>query len=151
VLRLNDLEPFYHGETGVRMLRGLSRCYPTSVKDLSRVMNRLKALYRSWAIPAAGRFMLGGMSSTCLLGGTTANENGLGYYPRHTRSGWKEGTAKLLHPRTGPQEHRARPRVGSRENVLVGHIACSYRFLGMVGEDSRFSFSAKRLMASRIT
>ncbi len=25
------------------------------VKDLSRVMNRLKALYRSWAIPSAGR------------------------------------------------------------------------------------------------
>jgi hypothetical protein len=25
------------------------------VKDLPRVMNRLKALYRSWAFPAAGR------------------------------------------------------------------------------------------------
>ncbi len=29
--------------------------YLTIVKDLSRVMNRLKALYRSWAIPCAGR------------------------------------------------------------------------------------------------
>ena len=27
----------------------------THYKDLSRVMNRLKALYRSWAIPCAGR------------------------------------------------------------------------------------------------
>jgi transposase len=55
LLRLNDLEPVYHGETGVRMLRELARSYLTIVKDLSRVMNRLKALYRSWAIPWAGR------------------------------------------------------------------------------------------------
>src|SRR3989454_12444912 len=39
-LRLNDLEPVYHGETGVRMLRELARSYLTIVKDLSRVMNR---------------------------------------------------------------------------------------------------------------
>jgi len=45
----------YHGETGVRMLRELARSYLTIVKDLSRVTNRLKALYRSWAIPCAGR------------------------------------------------------------------------------------------------
>jgi hypothetical protein len=37
------------------MLRELARSYLTVVKDLSRVMNRLKALYRSWAIPCAGR------------------------------------------------------------------------------------------------
>src|SRR6266436_6024272 len=45
-LRLHDLKPVYHGETGVRMLRELSRSYLTIVKDLSRVMNRLKAVYR---------------------------------------------------------------------------------------------------------
>ena len=55
LLRLNDLEPVYHGETGVRMLRELARSYLTLVKDLTRVMNRLKAMYRSWAIPCAGR------------------------------------------------------------------------------------------------
>ena len=53
-LRLNDLKSVYHGETGVRMLRELARSYLTVVKDLSRVMNRLKALYRSWAIPCSG-------------------------------------------------------------------------------------------------
>src|ERR1700758_4875797 len=37
------------------MLRELARSYLTIVKDLTRVMNRLKALYRSWAIPCAGR------------------------------------------------------------------------------------------------
>jgi len=51
LLRLDNLKPVYHGETGVRMLRELARSYLTIVKDLSRVMNRLKALYRSWAIP----------------------------------------------------------------------------------------------------
>jgi transposase len=55
LLRLNELEPVYHGETGVRMLRELARSYLTIVKDLTRVMNRLKAAYRSWAIPCAGR------------------------------------------------------------------------------------------------
>jgi len=55
LLRGNQLKPVYHGETGVRMLRELSRSYLTIVKDRSRVMNRLKAVYRSWAIPCAGR------------------------------------------------------------------------------------------------
>src|ERR1700681_4024342 len=55
LLRLNTPKPVYHGETGVRMLRELARSYLTLVKDLTRVMNRLKALYRSWAIPCAGR------------------------------------------------------------------------------------------------
>jgi len=55
LLRGNHLKPVYHGETGMRMLRELARSYLTIVKDLTRVMNRLKAVYRSWAIPCAGR------------------------------------------------------------------------------------------------
>ena len=55
LLRGNQLKPVYHGETSVRMLRELARSYLTIVKDVSRVMNRLKALYRNWAIPCAGR------------------------------------------------------------------------------------------------
>jgi transposase len=55
LLRLDNLKPVYHGETSVRMLRELARSYLTIVKDLTRVMNRLKALYRSWAIACAGR------------------------------------------------------------------------------------------------
>jgi hypothetical protein len=42
-------------ESGVRTLRELSRSYLAVSKDLTRVMNRLKALYRSWAIPCAGQ------------------------------------------------------------------------------------------------
>src|SRR4030081_3800391 len=66
LLYLNKLSSVYHGETGMRMLRELARSYLTIVKDLSRVMNRLKAVYRSWAIPCAGGYV---------------------YYPRH-RTEW---------------------------------------------------------------
>jgi transposase len=68
LLRAELLTPVYHGDSGVRTLRELSRSYLTVTKDLTRVMNRLKALYRSWAIPCAGEKV---------------------YSPRH-RSGWLE-------------------------------------------------------------
>src|SRR5437870_179720 len=55
LLRGNHLKTVYHGETSLRTLRELARSYVTTVKDLTRVMSRLKALYRSWAIPCAGR------------------------------------------------------------------------------------------------
>src|SRR2546425_9183789 len=42
------------GEIGLRTLRELARSYQTISKDLTRVMNRLKALYRGWGIPCAG-------------------------------------------------------------------------------------------------
>src|SRR6202047_3325640 len=54
LLYKNKLKPVYHGEHGLRMLKELSRSYLTISKDLGRVMNRIKALYRSWAIPCAG-------------------------------------------------------------------------------------------------
>jgi transposase len=55
LLRAGLLTPVYHGESGVRTLRELSRSYLAASKDLTRVMNRLKAIYRSWAIPCAGQ------------------------------------------------------------------------------------------------
>ena len=54
LLHAGLLTPVYHGESGVRTLRELARSYLTLTKDLTRVMNRLKALYRSWAIPCVG-------------------------------------------------------------------------------------------------
>jgi hypothetical protein len=44
----------YHGEHGLRTLKELGRSYLTITKDLTRVMSRIKALYRSWAIPCSG-------------------------------------------------------------------------------------------------
>jgi transposase len=48
------LRAVYHGENGVRTLRELARMYQTVSKDLTRVMNRVKALYRGWGIACAG-------------------------------------------------------------------------------------------------
>ena len=55
LLRGNYLKPVYHGEHGLRMLKELSRTYLAISKDLVRVMNRLKALYRGWGIACSGR------------------------------------------------------------------------------------------------
>jgi transposase len=54
LLRTGMLRPVYHGENGLRTLRELARSYQTIGKDLTRVMNRLKAVYRGWGIPCAG-------------------------------------------------------------------------------------------------
>jgi transposase len=54
LLRTGMLRPVYHGENGLRTLRELGRSYQTISKDLTRVMNRLKAVYRGWGIPCAG-------------------------------------------------------------------------------------------------
>jgi transposase len=54
LLRLNHLTSVYHGEHGLRTLKELVRSYLTVTKDLARVMTRVKAIYRSWAIPCTG-------------------------------------------------------------------------------------------------
>lgn len=54
LLRGGLLRPVYHGENGIRTLKELARSYLTITKDLTRVMNRVKALYRSWGIPCSG-------------------------------------------------------------------------------------------------
>src|SRR5437773_1559902 len=51
LLHSNKLHAVYHGEHGVRTLKELGRSYLTITKDL---MSRIKALYRSWAIPCSG-------------------------------------------------------------------------------------------------
>jgi transposase len=42
-------------ETGIRTLKELARSYLTLTRDLTRVMNRLKAIYRGWGIACAGQ------------------------------------------------------------------------------------------------
>ena len=86
LLRGNQLKPVYHGETGVRMLRELSRSYLTIVKDLSRVMNRLKAVY------AAGRFPVPEETSITpgieLSGWPRSGKPGCGVEPNDSMSNW---------------------------------------------------------------
>jgi transposase len=54
-LYMNKPSSVYHGGAGVRTLRELARSYLTISKDLARVMSRVKAVYRSWGIPCAGK------------------------------------------------------------------------------------------------
>ncbi len=49
------LRPVYQGERGLRTLKDLARSYLTISKDVTRVMNRVKALYRNWGIACAGK------------------------------------------------------------------------------------------------
>ena len=52
---MNNIKSVYHGQHGLRTLKELGRSYLAITKDLTRVMNRLKAWYRSWAIPCGGK------------------------------------------------------------------------------------------------
>src|ERR1700686_2832851 len=54
-LYMKKLSSVYHGGAGVRTLKELVRSYLTITKDLVRIMTRVKAIYRSWAIPCTGK------------------------------------------------------------------------------------------------
>lgn len=54
LLRNGALRAVYHGDQGMRMLKELVRSYDCLVSDSTRVMNRLKAIYRGRAIDCAG-------------------------------------------------------------------------------------------------
>ena len=59
LLYLNKLNAVYHGDHGLRTLKELGRSYLTITRDQSRVMSRIKAIYRSWAIPCNGKQVYG--------------------------------------------------------------------------------------------
>jgi transposase len=79
LLRADLLRPVYHGEQGLRTLKESVRAYLTISKDVTRVMNRVKAIYRSWNIPCSGESL---------------------YHPRHRQ----EWLSKIAHPSV---RHRA--------------------------------------------
>ena len=59
LLYMNKLNAVYHGDHGLRTLKELGRSYLTMTRDQSRVMSRIKAIYRSWAIPCSGKQVYG--------------------------------------------------------------------------------------------
>jgi len=59
LLYMNKLNAVYHGDHGLRTLKELGRSYLTITRDQSRVMSRIKAIYRSWAIPCSGKQVYG--------------------------------------------------------------------------------------------
>src|SRR5258707_13983130 len=52
LLRAGLLSAVYHGQTGTLTVKELARTYMALTDDTTRVMARLKALYRSQAIPS---------------------------------------------------------------------------------------------------
>src|SRR5260370_9250598 len=59
LLHNNQLRPVYHAGPGLRTLKELVRSYLTITRNLTRVMTRVKAIYRSWAIPCTGKQVYG--------------------------------------------------------------------------------------------
>jgi transposase len=55
LLRCGRLSPVFHQDCGLSSLQELARTYLVLTKDQTRVMNRIKAIYRSWAIACAGQ------------------------------------------------------------------------------------------------
>jgi transposase len=55
LLRAGLLSPVYHGQTSTLTLRHLGRSYVALTEDTTRVMSRLKALYRGQAVRCAGK------------------------------------------------------------------------------------------------
>jgi len=55
LLRAGLLSPVYHGETSTITVKQLGSSYAALTEDTTRVMSRLKALYRGQAIPATGQ------------------------------------------------------------------------------------------------
>ena len=54
LLRLNALKAVYHGQDSTRTLKELARSYVSLQQDNTRVMNRLKSLFRGRGIPCRG-------------------------------------------------------------------------------------------------
>jgi transposase len=54
LLRLGSIKPVYHERQGMQVLKELVHNYDALTRDRTRVMNRIKALYRGRGIPAAG-------------------------------------------------------------------------------------------------
>lgn len=54
-LRQGQLSPVYHGNQSLRSLKELTHSYLYWVQDTTRVMNRLKALFRARGISCSGR------------------------------------------------------------------------------------------------
>src|SRR3989441_3464431 len=101
LLRLNHLSPVYHGEHGLRSLKELVRSYLTITKDLGRVMSRVKAIYRSWAIACTGKQVYAPQHRAEWLAKITepgGRRRGGGFLQQHhsPRAGWRERGEEVL-------------------------------------------------------
>ncbi len=59
LLRGNQLSPVYHGQNSARALKELGRAYTVLTEDTTRVMARLKAIYRGQVVSTPGKALYG--------------------------------------------------------------------------------------------
>ena len=119
-LYMNNIKSVYHGEHGLRMLKELARSYLTITKDLTRVMNRLKAFIAVGASRVPAR--------KCMPHGTVRNGSrrsakpGCGDAPSTTIKSWMSCGSCA---RKSDRIYCWKPRSTRRGN-------CCVRFLGSV-------------------
>jgi transposase len=137
LLRAGLLAPVYHGEADTLTVKQLARSYAAFTEDTTRVMSRLKALYRSQAISTAGQKPYGRRHREAWLG----QLRGAGL---HRRAEWlyqqldalqalrREARRELIrecrqHP--AAKVLRTVPFLGPiRTAVLIGRVQTPHRF-----------------------
>ncbi len=138
LLRAGILSPVYHGQNSTAAVKHLGRSYTALTEDTTRVMGRLKALYRSQAIACAGKKPYGSAASRRVAGAVDATA-GCSAAPSVSTRSWtllqqlrrearrdlivecrKYREAKLLRtvPFLGPM----------RVAVLIGRVQTPHRF-----------------------
>jgi transposase len=73
LLRAGLLSPVYHGQNSTAAVKHLGRSYAALTEDTTRIMGRIKALYRSQAIGCAGKKPYGAHSREQWLAQLTDN------------------------------------------------------------------------------
>lgn len=68
LLRAGLLSPVYHGETSALEVQQLARSYTMLTQDTTRVMGRLKAVFRGQAVGCAGKKLYGKRHRNAYLG-----------------------------------------------------------------------------------
>jgi hypothetical protein len=115
------LSPVHHGEQSVHTLKELARSYLTLTQDLTRVMNRIKGLYRSWGIRCAGGAVY-----------TAAPRRLAGQIAR----AWYPPTSRSALPTTGPPETltpaSAEELLAESHNHPASKLPCEVPTLGPI-------------------
>jgi transposase len=166
LLRTGMLRPVYHGRRSLRPLQELAHSYEALVKDTTRAMNRIKALYHSRGIDCAGRGVYAPKQRASWLeklpaGGTRLRGELLHTQLDHTRSLRRQARLALLQESRKHQisaRLREVPGFGPlRVALLIARVQTPHRFrtrrnfwtyvgLGLVSFDS----SEYRLVKGRV-
>lgn len=137
LLRGGQLSSVYHGENGTRGLQELVRSYSTLTEDTTRVMGRLKAIYRGQAIACAGKKLYSARHRQVWLEKLT--EPGLrrraellyqeldGLQPLRRQA--RQEVILECHKHEAAQRLRSIPFVGPlRAALLIGRVQTPHRF-----------------------